>query len=76
MGPQPDGPQDTSRDRADGLFTASPVWQAAGALFELADDAGNRIGITEAGGIGPLVTLWGSSNSQARRHAEGALVRA
>lgn len=49
--------------------------EAAGALFELADDAGNRISITEAGGIGPLVTLLGSSNSKARRHAEGALVR-
>ena len=49
--------------------------EAAGALYALADDDGNRVSITEAGGIGPLVILLGSTNSQARRHAEGALVR-
>ena len=49
--------------------------ESAGALFALADDDGNRIAITDAGGIGPLVELLGSSNSRARKHAEGALVR-
>ena len=49
--------------------------EAAGALYSLADDAANRIAITDAGGIGPLVLLLGSSNTRAREHAEGALVR-
>ena len=49
--------------------------EAAGALYALANYAGNRVAITEAGGIGPLVLLLGSSNSRAREHAEGALVR-
>lgn len=49
--------------------------EAAGALFELADDADNRISITKAKGIEPVVQLLGASNPKARRHAEGALVR-
>ena len=40
--------------------------EAAGALFSLADDNGNRVAITEAGGIGPMVELLGSSNSRVR----------
>ena len=49
--------------------------EAAGALVALAENEGNRMGITEAGGIGPLVLLLGCTNDKAREHAEGALVR-
>jgi len=49
--------------------------EAAGALFALAEEVGNRVAITEAGGIGPLVTLLGSDNSMSRQHAKGVLVR-
>ena len=49
--------------------------EAAGALYALAESAGNRLEITEAGGIGPLVQLLGTQNMRAREHAEGALVR-
>ena len=49
--------------------------EAAGALYALADETANRIAITDAGGIGPLVLLLGSTNARAREHAEGALVR-
>ena len=49
--------------------------EGAWALFALADHAANRIAIAEAGGIGPLVLLLGSSNATSREHAEGALVR-
>ena len=49
--------------------------EAAGALLALAENGSNRTAITEAGGIGPLVLLLGSSNDKARQHAEGALVR-
>ena len=35
----------------------------------------NRVSITASNGIGPLVSLLGSSNFRARKHAEGALVR-
>ena len=48
--------------------------EAAGALFSLADDNSNRLAITEAGGIGPLVELLGSRNSRARKHAEVGLL--
>ena len=33
--------------------------EAAGALYALAGNAGNRLEITEAGGIGPIVQLLG-----------------
>ena len=36
---------------------------------------GNRVAITDAGGIGPLVTLLGSDNSTTQKHAKGVLVR-
>ena len=49
--------------------------EAAGALWALADHPLNRVGITEAGGIGPLVMLLGCTNEKAREHAELALVR-
>lgn len=49
--------------------------EGADALFALAGNEGNRLAITEVGGIGPLVVLLGSTNSKARGHAEGALVR-
>ena len=49
--------------------------EAAGALFALADHEGNRVAITESGGIGWLVMLLGCDNPRAREHAEGALVR-
>ena len=49
--------------------------EAAGALFALADEVGNRVAITDADGIGPLVTLLGSSNSASQGHAKGVLVR-
>ena len=49
--------------------------EAAGALLALADNEGNRMAITESGGIGPLVLLLGCPNDKARAHAEGALVR-
>lgn len=49
--------------------------EAAGALWALADHARNRVAITEAGGIGPLVMLLGCQNAKARQHAELALVR-
>ena len=49
--------------------------EGAGALYQLAENANNRLSITEAGGIGPLVLLLGSTNLSAREHAEGALVR-
>ena len=49
--------------------------EAAGALFALADEVGNRVAITDAGGIGPLVTLLGSSNAMSQQHAKGVLVR-
>ena len=49
--------------------------ESAGALYELADEVGNRVAITNAGGIGPLVTLLGSDNTESRKHAKGVLVR-
>ena len=49
--------------------------EAAGALYALAANAANRLELTEAGGIGPLVQLLGTNNTRARNHAEGALVR-
>ena len=49
--------------------------ESAGALWALAVDPANRIAITEAGGIGPLVELLGCTNAKAREHAEAALVR-
>ena len=49
--------------------------EAAGALFELAANAGNRIAITDCDGIGPLVVLLGCDNPRTREHAEGGLVR-
>lgn len=49
--------------------------EAAGALFEMSDNAANRLEITDAGGIGPLVQLLGTQNTRARERAEGALVR-
>ena len=49
--------------------------EAAGALYALADEVGNRVAITNAGGIGPLVTLLGSPNSMSQQHAKGVLVR-
>ena len=49
--------------------------EAAGALFALADHDGNRVAITESGGISWLVQLLGCDNARAREHAEGALVR-
>ena len=49
--------------------------EAAGALYALAGEFGNRKAITDAGGIGPLVTLLGSDNSVTQRHAKGVLVR-
>ena len=49
--------------------------EAAGALYELAANAGNRIAITDCDGIGPLVVLLGCSNPRTREHAEGGLVR-
>ena len=48
---------------------------AANALCALAGDSGNRLLITESGGIGPLVLLLGCDNPKAREHAEDALVR-
>ena len=36
--------------------------EAAGALWALADHTSNRLAITEAGGIGPLVNLLGCDN--------------
>lgn len=48
---------------------------AAYALWALAGDSGNRLLITESGGIGPLVLLLGCNNPKAREHAEAALVR-
>ena len=59
----------------DGERGLSAQQEAAGALYALADDNGNRLAITQAGGIGPLVSLLGSSNLKARQHAEDALVR-
>lgn len=49
--------------------------EAAGAILSLADHEGNRLTITESGGIGWLVMLLGCDNPRARMHAEGALVR-
>ena len=49
--------------------------EAAGALFELADNESNRLAITSADGIGWLVQLLASNNPVGRKHAEGALVR-
>ena len=49
--------------------------EAAGAILALADHEGNRLAITESGGIGWLVLLLGCDNPRARVHAEGALVR-
>ena len=43
--------------------------EAAGALYALAEHATNRLEITEAGGIGPLVVLLGCSHPMARKHA-------
>ena len=40
--------------------------EGANALKELADNAQNRLAITDAGGIGPLVVLLGSKNLKAR----------
>jgi hypothetical protein len=47
--------------------------EGAGALYALADNAANRLNITEAGGIGPLVVLLGSTNAKVRRDHEQAL---
>lgn len=49
--------------------------EAAGALYELAANASNRIAITDCDGIGPLVSLLGCSNTRTREHSEGGLVR-
>ena len=49
--------------------------EAAGAIFALAATAHNRLEITEAGGIGPLVQMLGCTDGLARERAEGALVR-
>lgn len=49
--------------------------ESAGALWALADHENNRMAITEAGGIAPLVALLGCENGKAREHAELALVR-
>ena len=61
------------------LLDGSQGWEAqeeaAGALFALAELEHNRLLITQAGGISPLVRLLASENGQARMHAEGALVR-
>ena len=59
----------------EGTFGPEAQEEAAGALFALADHEGNRVGITESGGIGWLVMLLGCNNRRAREHAEGALVR-
>ena len=45
--------------------------EAAGALYALAEEVGNRVAITDAGGIGPLVTLLSSDNSKTQQHAKG-----
>ena len=54
----------------EGEFGDAAQEEAAGALFALADDDGNRVSITASNGIGPLVSLLGSSNFRARKHAE------
>ena len=58
-----------------GSFGDKAQEEAAGALYELASEVGNRVAITEAGGIGPLVTMLGSDNSTTQKHAKGSLVR-
>ena len=55
-----------------GSFGDAAQEEAAGALFALAGEVGNRVAITEAGGIGPLVTMLGSDNSTTQKHAKGA----
>ena len=49
--------------------------EAAGALFALADELGNRVAIANAGGIQPIVTLLGSSNPMSQNYAKEVLVR-
>lgn len=58
----------------DGKQGAEAQEEAAGAILALADHEGNRLAITESGGIGFLVMLLGCDNPRAREHAEGALV--
>jgi hypothetical protein len=48
--------------------------EAAGALFALADELGNRVAIAKAGGIQPIVTLLGSSNPMSQNYAQQVLV--
>lgn len=48
---------------------------AAAALFSLAELVDNRVAITDAGGVGPLVTLLGSDHASTQMHAKGVLVR-
>lgn len=54
-----------------GSFGDAAQEEAAGALFALAGEEGNRVAITEAGGIGPLVKMLGSDNSTTQKHAKG-----
>ena len=58
-----------------GEFGDGSQEEGAHALYALADNEANRQYITQAGGIVPLVELLGSTNTRAREHAEGALVR-
>ena len=62
-------------DLLDGNEGPEAQEEAAGAILALADHEGNRVAITESGGIGWLVMLLGSNNQKAREHAEGALVQ-
>ena len=62
-------------DLLSGEYGEGAQEEGAHALFALADHAPNRVAITEAGGIGPLVVLLGSKKGLARDHAEAALVR-
>ena len=59
----------------DGSEGAEAQEAAAGAVLALAETVANRLIITEAGGIGFLVSMLGCNNLMAREHAEGALVR-
>ena len=59
----------------DGSHGAGEQQEAASALYELADHERNRQAITEADGLGRLVSLLAVENPKAREHAEGALVR-
>ena len=60
---------------SDGREGSSAQEEAAGALFALAAHERNRLTIATSDGIGSLVNLLACDNSQARVHAEGALVR-